>query len=1087
MPAQLDIKLFGDFSMQVDGRAHGKIDTARLQSLLAFLLLKSGTPQSRAKLAFLFWPDSSEKQALTNLRRLLHDLRKSLPDADTFIQSGTRNLIWCSDAPYSVDVARFEAAVEAGQHEQAIELYTGDLLPGHYEPWLDSYREDLRERYAAALGEMITESEKDRDYATAIRAAEKLRQFDPACETNHATLMRLHALNGDRAKALEAYQTCVSTLRKELDVPPSEGTSALHRQLLRNETLLPVSRSSGPAEAGSELPLQGRQIEWKQLSETWMEAKSGRAHLTVLIGEAGIGKTRLAEELLVSLQRQGIAVSRTRSYAAEGRLAYAPVCQWLRSPVLRPLLSSLEPVWLSEIARVIPELKAEFPDLPAPSAESEHSRRHLLFEALSRATTARTEPFMLLLDDMQWTDQETIEWLRFFLHFAPKAPLLITGTIREEEFSSDHPLRALLLDLEREGQITKIPLGPISPEESALIAASVAGRDLSAEEADQLYATTSGNPLFVVESIRAGLSGGSLDASRTPVKLELSGRLPTKVHAVFTTRLAQLSPAALELCRIAAVLGRAFTFEMLIDMSAKPDEESIATLLEELWERRIIREVEPGVYDFNHDKLREVSYAQISTPKRRLLHRRASQVLERAFADDLDIVVAQLASHHEESGQISNAIKAYHQAAGMAKNLNADREAIRLFHKALELLRALPASTERLEQELVLNTELGTCEVAEYGYQAGNVERLYERSREICAQLGRPTAAPILRGLALLNLSNGKLHRTLAVGEELGRHHEVNPDPVLYVENRYVLGVANFWLGRFAAAREDLEASLDHYDPASSPVHIALYAQDPQVVCLARLSFCQFFQGQSDLARQTANRALDLARAINHPHTLGYALFFHAQIGVACREFDLTADTFTELKHLATNRQLPFWSCRSGILKGYVQVARDRDPEGLTVMQRHFDEFLELKHLILLTQKQALFADAHLMLGQPELGLQRLESHPELLASTDERFFDVERLRLRGELLLAIGGQDDVAEQCFRDALQLARDQETLHYELRAARSLGLRLYERGETTEAISTLHGVYNRFKEGLSHPDLKEAAELLENWKMGKKRQK
>jgi hypothetical protein len=145
--------------------------------------------------------------------------------------------------------------------------------------------------------------------------------------------------------------------------------------------------------------------------------------MVVILGEAGIGKTRLAEELCVWVERQQGAVARTRSYAAEGRLAYAPAAQWLRSPTVRKKLTCLDAVWLAEVLRIVPELRFEDPELRGVAVPQANWQRHHLLEALSRAVLASGGPLLLCLDDMQWTDQETLEWLRYLMHFAPAARL----------------------------------------------------------------------------------------------------------------------------------------------------------------------------------------------------------------------------------------------------------------------------------------------------------------------------------------------------------------------------------------------------------------------------------------------------------------------------------------------------------------------------------------------------------------------------------------------------------------------------------------------------------------------------------------
>ncbi len=1085
----LKVQLLGEFSLGLGESPIEALESNRLRQLLGYLLLNRGKTLQRARVAYLFWPDSTEKQALTNLRGLLHEFRKALPDLESFLVATARTLHWSEDANTVVDVEEFEEAFalalraqEGGNRalairhfEAAASAYAGDFLPDVYADWAQEARDGLREKLLKALESLVALYEEARNYTEAIRCALALRGSEPTREQTHVALMRLYSLNGDRSKALQAYRDCETILRKELDVSTSERTNELYRKLLADEPLVEKSKAVAGAGSEPELPLQGRQAEWSELKSAWAGALSGQAQLIVLIGEAGIGKSRLAEELYVSLARQGVATCRTRSYAAEGRLAYAPVCQWLRSPVLYPVLSDLEPVWLAEIARVMPELKAKFPDLPKSSMEQGHSQRHLLFEALSRAILAKDEPVMLLLDDMQWTDQESLEWLRFLLRFAPNGKLLITGTIREEELAHDHPLRPMMRELSRDGQLSEIHLGPISEEDAALIAAGVAGRDLSLREAARLYETTEGNPLFVVESVRAGLRNRDENSLDSFEGLEISQTLPRKVHAVFTTRLAQLSPAALELSRIAAVFGRAFTIEMLVDVSGNSEDEAIG-LLDELWEKRILCEQEAGVYDFTHDKLREVTYEQISTPKRRLLHKKSSDVLESFFAEDLDAVMAQLASHYEESGQATKAVNAYMKAGLAAKALNATREAIRLFEKANVLLARLPSRSENWEKELELCTALGVCMVAEFGYQTPRMKEVYERSQELCSLLDRPTSAPVVRGLALFNLVFGNLHETMAQGLTLAAYYEESKDEVLYVESEYVLGVATFWLGRFEESRIHLENSLQRYNPALSHLHVAEYAQDPKAICLCRMGWTSVMLGQLDRGADFVQRSIELGKLVGHPHTEGYTLSFSAQVCMDLGDFALMRRCVKEFNAITGEHQLLFWETRCEMMSGYLQVVEEGDRSGLQRMRENFELCLERKHTISLSSFLVLFVQAYGHLGEFEEGLQILDTLGDTMSQSDESFYNAELLRVRGEMLLGLQRPREEVSEYFERALQVSREQGSLLLELRACLSLAT-LWHGGERGAASrQSLEAVFGRFSEGFDRPDLRAVSAFL-----------
>lgn len=542
----LRIHLLGDFSIEVDGEQLPAVDSVRLQSVLAYLLLHSRARQSRQHVAFQLWPDSNEEQARRNLRKALHQLRHALPDPDRFLHVDARTVQWRADAPYTLDVDAFEnelrraagltdnPATQQAALAAAVAWYRGDLLPSCYDEWIVPERERLRQRLVGALERLMGLAEDHRDYAAAIDHANHLLRYDPLHEAAYRQLMRLHALNDDRAGALRVYHTCVATLQRELGVEPNPEAQAVYARLLEMEvpTSLHVQPAS-PSLAGERLV--GRQQEWQMLRTAWQQVAHGQTHFCLIQGEAGIGKTRLAEELLAWTERQGIATARTRSYAAAGGLAYTPVIEWLRSEPLQAALATLDDIWLTELARLLPELLAERPGLPRPEPLADRWQRQRLFEALARAFLAAPsgppQPKLLVIDDLQWCDADTLEWLRYLLHFAGRVaergrsltPLLVVGTARAEEIDHDHPLSALLLDLRSTGQVTEIALGPLDAAECAELATQLTNTTLDEETINQLYAQTEGNPLFIVETVRARVgdwrreTGDSSHSLRSPV------------------------------------------------------------------------------------------------------------------------------------------------------------------------------------------------------------------------------------------------------------------------------------------------------------------------------------------------------------------------------------------------------------------------------------------------------------------------------------------------------------------------------------------------------------------------------------------
>jgi len=382
--SDLRVQLLGRFHLTYGGTTVLSLNQPRAQSLLAYLLLHRNTPQSRQQIAFTFWPDATEAQARNNLRQALFQIRRVLPDAQHWLHSDASAVWWQRDSSIQLDVETFEQAldqVEAVLHdsnqrtersrlEYALSHYGGDLLPGCYDNWIVPARDRLCQLYRHALGQLIAVLEAAREYAAALHYAQQLVQSDPLHEEAYVTLMRLHALNQDRTGALRVYQQCAVLLQQELGVQPSVHVQAMYHQLLQqNPHVMHADHQSTGAMSAT--PLVGRNPEWKRLLTTWHQGIGGKPHMVLICGEAGMGKTRLADELRTWANYQGVATAMTRAYAADGQLAYAPIAEWLRSSALAAALTHLDSIWLTEITRLLPELLIAHSSLTPPGSLTE--------------------------------------------------------------------------------------------------------------------------------------------------------------------------------------------------------------------------------------------------------------------------------------------------------------------------------------------------------------------------------------------------------------------------------------------------------------------------------------------------------------------------------------------------------------------------------------------------------------------------------------------------------------------------------------------------------------------------------------------
>ena len=614
----LQAELLGGFRLVYDNIPVAGVRSERLQSLLAYLILRADSPQSRQQVAFRFWPDTSEAQARNNLRQFLFQLRQTLPDSDRFLQVDTNTIFWKTDEKQMIDVLLFKHALkdadvfsQRGDQrlqrvalEKAVSVYQGDLVPGLYDDWVETEREDLRLQSQNAHRKLVQVLEMQREYSLALDIAQRWLVLDPLDEGTYVTLIRLHALNDDLSGARRVYQHAVETLQRELGVEPSEMLRSTY-QRLQDASQAVAPQGGNQRSTAASFKLAGRQREWQQLQAAWKRAVSGGPHLVLITGEAGIGKSRLAEELFNWVMRQGFATAYSRSYGVEGRLSLSPVSDLLRNGSIRSHIASLDKVWITEIARLLPELLFEHPDLARPTPISEYGQRQLFFEALARGIHSGKHPLLLWVDDLHWSDQETLEWLHFLLRFEPHTDLLIVGTARSEESPPEHPLSLMARQLRVEDKISTIELSPLDAAETARLAAEVQGHALEDKDILRLFRETEGNPLFVVETVRARVAGSvAVESQLTNTATSDDVQMPPpRVHAVIIGRLVQLSPQARNVAEIGAVIGRAFPLELLLRVGHE-DEETVVRSLNELWQKRIVREQSVNIFDFTHEKLR---------------------------------------------------------------------------------------------------------------------------------------------------------------------------------------------------------------------------------------------------------------------------------------------------------------------------------------------------------------------------------------------------------------------------------------------------------------------------------------------------
>jgi predicted ATPase/DNA-binding SARP family transcriptional activator len=735
---ELVICSLGPLSIEYQGSALN-VDTRKASALLVYLAMEA-QPRSRDAIATLLWPEYDQTRARAALRRTLSVLHKALGGHYLSIERERLAL----DGPTSpwVDALEFRrllALRRAHPHaekevcpvcleplKQAVALYRDDFLSGFtlrdsgtFEEWQLGNRQALRDELAIALAALTRCYILVGELTEAIVVGRRWLALDPLNEQASRFLMRLYDWTGQRAAALRQYRECAQTLERELGTSPLAVTTRLyeairtHRapgppeavadpnavvalqaeQSIERDTALSQPAAQAPHPTGASAPLIGRDEEWAAARGAF-EASAHAAQLLVIEGEAGIGKTRLADDLTAYARQRGAVVGVARCYQGESTLAYTAIVALLRSvvgnaPATR--LHDLPDIWLSEATRLAPELTAVRPNIPAPAPLDTPGAQSRFFaglrETLIAACATGTPPGLLLVDDAQWADEASLDALTYLARRLEWQPVCLLLTWRSDSVDTRHRLWRLLTETQRQGRATRISLRRLGEDDVRTWLRhdlGAAHEQRAPELAARLYQETEGLPFFIAQYVMALTSGDVSAEGETWVA-------PVGVHDLLHSRLSALSETAWQALTTAATLGRSFDLDTVREVSGRSEEET-TTALDELLAHGLIREApdtrqDEISYDFTHDKLRALVYDETSLARKRLLHRRAAEALVGASRRQRQGAerAAQIAQHYAAAGDNAAAAEQHTIAGGRARELYAHADAIWHFQRALTL------------------------------------------------------------------------------------------------------------------------------------------------------------------------------------------------------------------------------------------------------------------------------------------------------------------------------------------------------------------------------------------------------------------
>jgi predicted ATPase len=535
------------------------------------------------------------------------------------------------------------------------------------------------------------------------------------------------------------------------------------------------------------------------------------------------------------------------------------------------------------------------------------------------------------------------------------------------------------------------------------------------------------------------------------------------------------------LLQILAVLGREFPLGLVQRVTLKSHDE-MDRMLWRLQAREFIYE-QPAAgdveYTFKHVLTQEVAYNALLVERRKVLHERAGLALESMFAGQLEDHLGELAHHYNRSDNVSKAVEYLERAGQQALQRSAYADAIGSLTAAINLLRKMPDSPERIQRELLLQLTIGPALIAVRGYPAPEVERAYIRAQELCERLGDPPELfPAMFGLWTVYLVRGELRRAHELAEPLMRLAQRAHDPALLLYAQFALADTSFWMGEFLPAREHFEIAISLYDPKRHrPLTYRYLASDAGVFCLSHAAHTLLYLGYPDQALKRGNEALGLAQALSHPYSLAFAEYFVGFLRQCRREASAAKENAENGIALSAEHGFTEFLAYATALDGWTMAKQGRNEEGIVQIQGGLAASRAAGTVLWRPYLLGLLAEVYMEADRLDEALNALTEAQTTADEHEDHVNEAETHRRKGELLLKQDNSNAAeAQSCFRRAIGIARAQRAKSWELRATMSLSRLLAKQGRRDEARTMLADIYNWFTEGFDTADLKEAKALL-----------
>lgn len=841
-------------------------------------------------------------------------------------------------------------------------------------------------------------------------------------------------------------------------------------------------------------PLIGRDEEIELLLRRWRNSVQGEGRVFVLTGEPGIGKSHIAIGLQDRLQGEPHVALRHYCSAHHTNSALFPFISQLEraagfersdlpSVKFEKLKSLVAPsgndgqetiAILASLLSLPRDVGYSLPELnPQKHKEKILSALLGLFER-----QAAKRPLLIVFEDVHWIDPTSLELLTIMVDRVPqlRAMLLITA---RPEFVPPWPSHA---------HVTTAPLTRLSKRGGiALIERVTGGKALPEAVMDQILARTDGVPLFVEELTKTILESGMLRERNGRYELDQplpSLAIPTTLHASLTARLDRLAPVR-EVAQIGAVVGRQFSYELLMAVAGLPKEQ-LDDALTQLVNSELIfcrGEMPQSVYTFKHVLVRDAAYGGLLKSRRVQLHAAIADAFERRFPEIVEAQPETLAHHLTEAGLNEQAFHYWLAAGRKAAMRSANIEAIAHLQRGLEALGRTPDSPAKDRQELDLRIALGPCLIATQGPASIMAVETFVRARALCERLGDPpeylqvlfwlTTASVMRGELPLarETITAVLSRALARGDQAALLNATRGQ-----------GMILLFMGELTDANSVIENAFSAFNASSESDRLAARAagQDAGVADLALMSWSLWLLGAVDDAAKRITAAFERAEAIGHPHSLAYACYYASILHALRGEPSIALAHAERCLALAEEHGFRQWRGLSRAVRGICMTNLDPDSQALEDVAPALEEYRTAGYQLGITALCVLLGHSYLSCGQTERAIEIVERGLATAQLNSERIFEPELCRLKAQAILRSGGPEtkDVALLLLNRGLAIARDQQAVSLELRLVTDLANMKRELGDLRSARAILVSVYNRFTEGHNTADLKRAKALLDS---------